>query len=152
MTYTSVESLDIERILEALPHRYPFVLVDRVTEMVSGSHVVARKMVSANEPWCLGHFPGHPIMPGVLVIEALAQAGGILAHVSDGASARGGKMLLLGIDKAKFRRPVAPGDRLDLRVEISQRRGNVWRFRGEARVDGALCAQAELLTTIVEAS
>ncbi|MEZ4220557.1 MAG: 3-hydroxyacyl-ACP dehydratase FabZ [Polyangiaceae bacterium] len=141
--------LDIQAILEILPHRYPFVLVDRVTNIKAGEHIDGIKMVSHNEPWVIGHFPGRPIMPGVLIIEALAQIGGILAYASDPVDPRSHLMYFLGIDKAKFRHTVTPGDRLDLHVEVVQHRTNVWKFRGEATVDGTLCAQGEMLASIV---
>ncbi|MBK6515396.1 MAG: 3-hydroxyacyl-ACP dehydratase FabZ [Polyangiaceae bacterium] len=143
--------LDIQAILGVLPHRFPFVMVDRVTELVPGSHVRGHKCVSFNEPWFPGHFPGRPIMPGVLILEALAQIGGVLAHQSQTQPLVGERvMFFLGIDKAKFRRPVEPGDRLDLHVTILQARSSVFRFRGEASVDGERCAEAELLASAVE--
>ena len=142
--------LDIGRILEILPHRYPFVLVDRVTDIEPGKRITGHKMVSYNEPWCQGHFPGRPIMPGVLIIEALAQIGGILAYASEPFDASTSLMYFLGIDKAKFRHTVTPGDRLDLVVEVMHHRTNVYKFRGEASVDGTLCAQGELLASIVD--
>lgn len=144
--------LDIAKILEVLPHRYPFVMVDRVTEIEPGAFIRGHKMVSYNEPWCVGHFPGRPIMPGVLIVESLAQIGGILAYASDPFDATQSLMYFLGIDKAKFRRPVTPGDRLDLHVEVVHHRGNVWKLRGQAMVEGALAAQSELLATIVDSA
>jgi 3-hydroxyacyl-[acyl-carrier-protein] dehydratase len=143
-------TIEIPKILEILPHRYPFVLVDRVTEIDAGKSIRGHKMVSANEPWCMGHFPGRPIMPGVLIIEALAQIGGILAYASEPFDASTSLMYFLGIDKAKFRHTVTPGDRLDLFVEVVHHRSNVWRLRGEATVDSTLCAQGELLASIVD--
>jgi 3-hydroxyacyl-[acyl-carrier-protein] dehydratase len=142
--------LDIERILAILPHRWPFVLVDRVTEIVPGERIVGHKCVSMNEPWFQGHFPARPIMPGVLVIEALAQVGGLLAYATEPFDAKTSLMYFLGIDKAKFRRPVTPGDRLDLEVSIVHHRTNVWKLRGEASVEGTLCAHAELLASVVD--
>ena len=147
---TKKVELDIQRILEILPHRYPFVLVDRVTEILPGESIRGHKMVSANEPWCMGHFPGRPIMPGVLIIEALAQIGGILAYASEPFDSSTSLMYFLGIDKAKFRNTVTPGDKLDLFVEVLHHRSNVWRLRGEATVDSTLCAQGELLASIVD--
>lgn len=141
--------LDIERILSILPHRWPFVLVDRVTDVVPGESIRGHKCVTFNEPWFQGHFPKHPIMPGVLVIEALAQIGGILAYATEPFDDNS-LVYFLGIDKAKFRRPVVPGDRLDLEVTIMQHRTNVWKLRGEASVEGALCAQGELLASVVD--
>lgn len=142
--------LDIERILRILPHRWPFVLVDRVTEVVPGQRIRGHKCVSMNEPWFQGHFPRHPIMPGVLVIEALAQIGGILAYATEPFDDTSSLLYFLGIDKAKFRRPVTPGDRLDLEVSIVHHRTNVWKLRGEASVEGTLCAQGELLASVVD--
>lgn len=142
--------IEIPKILEILPHRYPFVMVDRITEIEKGEYIRGVKMVSSNEPWCPGHFPGRPIMPGVLVIEALAQIGGILAYASEPFDASSSLMYFLGIDKAKFRHTVTPGDRLDLYVEVVHHRSNVWKLRGEATVDDTLCAQGELLASIVD--
>jgi 3-hydroxyacyl-[acyl-carrier-protein] dehydratase len=142
--------IEIPKILEILPHRYPFVLVDRVTEIVPGELIRGHKMVSYNEPWCQGHFPGHPIMPGVLIIEALAQVGGILAYASEPFDATSSLMYFLGIDKAKFRNTVTPGDRLDLEVQVLHHRSNVWKLKGEATVEGTLCASGELLASIVD--
>ncbi len=143
-------SLDINRILAILPHRFPFVLVDRVTEIVAGKSIRGHKCVAMNEPWFQGHFPGRPIMPGVLILESMAQIGGILAYASEPFDASNSLMYFLGIDKAKFRRPVTPGDRLDLEVSIIHHRTNVWKFHGEASVDGALCAHADLLASVVD--
>jgi 3-hydroxyacyl-[acyl-carrier-protein] dehydratase len=142
--------LDIERILAILPHRWPFVLVDRVTEIIPGERIVGHKCVSMNEPWFQGHFPARPIMPGVLVLEALAQIGGLLAYATEPFDAKTSLMYFLGIDKAKFRRPVTPGDKLDLEVAIVHHRTNVWKLRGEASVEGTLCAHAELLASVVD--
>jgi 3-hydroxyacyl-[acyl-carrier-protein] dehydratase len=143
-------SLDIERILAILPHRAPFVMVDRVTEVVAGERIRGQKCVAMNEPWFQGHFPARPIMPGVLLLEALAQTAGILAYASEPFDASTSLMYFLGIDKAKFRRPVTPGDRVDLDVTILHHRTNVWKFHGEASVDGTLCAHAELLASVVD--
>jgi 3-hydroxyacyl-[acyl-carrier-protein] dehydratase len=136
--------------LEILPHRYPFVMVDRVTEIVPNESIRGHKMVSYNEPWCQGHFPGRPILPGVLIVEALAQIGGILAYASEPFDTTNSLMYFLGIDKAKFRHTVTPGDKLDLMVEVLHHRSNVWKLRGEATVDGTLCASGELLASIVD--
>jgi 3-hydroxyacyl-[acyl-carrier-protein] dehydratase len=142
--------LDIDRILQILPHRWPFVMVDRVTEVVPHQFIRGHKCVSMNEPWFLGHFPQNPIMPGVLVIEALAQIGGILAYASEPFDEATSLLYFLGIDKAKFRRPIVPGDRLDLEVKVIHHRTNVWKLNGEASVDGVLCAQGELLASVVD--
>ena len=143
-------TIDIERILTILPHRWPFVLVDRVTEVVPGERIRGHKCVAFNEPWFQGHFPSRPIMPGVLILESLAQIGGILAYASEPFDASNSLMYFLGIDKAKFRRPVTPGDKLDLEVSILHHRTNVWKLKGEASVDGTLCAHAELLASVVD--
>jgi len=121
-----------------------------VTDVVPNERIRGHKSVSMNEPWFLGHFPKHPIMPGVLVIEALAQIGGILAYASEPFDPATSLLYFLGIDKAKFRRPVVPGDRLDLEVHVLHHRTNVWKLRGEASVDGTLCAQGELLASVVD--
>ena len=142
--------LDIHRILQILPHRLPFVLVDRVVQIVPHKTIRGHKCVAYNEPWFQGHFPQRPIMPGVLILEALAQIGGILAYASEPFDPTTNLMFFLGIDKAKFRHTVIPGDRLDLMVEVIHHRSNVWKMRGEASVDGTLCAQGELLATIVD--
>jgi 3-hydroxyacyl-[acyl-carrier-protein] dehydratase len=143
-------TIDIDRILTILPHRWPFVLVDRVTEVVAHERIRGHKCVSMNEPWFVGHFPGRPIMPGVLILEALAQIGGLLAYASEPFDAQSSLMYFLGIDKAKFRRPVVPGDRLDLEVSVLHHRTNVWKLKGEAFVDETLCAQGELLASVVD--
>ncbi len=143
-------SIDIDRILQILPHRFPFVMVDRVTEVVPFERIRGHKSVAMNEPWFLGHFPSRPMMPGVLILEALAQIGGLLAYASEPFDAQSSLMYFLGIDKAKFRRPVVPGDRLDLEVSVLTHRTNVWKFKGEASVDGTLCAQGELLASVVD--
>ena len=145
----SAPALDIDRILQILPHRWPFVLVDRVTEIVEHERIRGHKCVSMGEPWFQGHFPGRPVMPGVLILEALAQLGGILAYASDPFDASSSLMYFLGVDKAKFRRIVIPGDRLDLEVSVIHHRSNVWKLRGEASVEGTLCAQGELLASVV---
>lgn len=142
--------LDIERILRILPHRWPFVLVDRVTDVTPNERIRGHKCVSMNEPWFVGHYPKTPIMPGMLVLESLAQIGGILAYASEPFDEQRSLLYFLGIDKAKFRRPVIPGDRLDLDVSIVHHRTNVWKLKGEASVDGTLCAQAEFLASVVD--
>lgn len=143
-------SLDIQQVLSILPHRYPFVMVDRVTEVTPGKSIRGHKNVTFNEPYFQGHFPQRPIMPGVLILEALAQIGGILAYASDPFDKTSNLMFFLGIDKAKFRHTVEPGDRLDLYVEVLHHRSNVWKLRGEATVDGTRCAEGELLASVVD--
>lgn len=140
----------IDKILKILPHRWPFVLVDRVTSVVPHERIAGRKCVSMAEPWFQGHFPERPIMPGVLILEALAQIGGILAYASEPFDASNSIMYFLGIDKAKFRRPVTPGDTLEIDVRVLHHRSNVWKLKGEAHVEGILCAEAELLASVVD--
>ena len=142
--------LDIRKILSILPHRMPFVMVDRVNEIVPNQVIRGYKNVSINEPFFQGHFPGDPIMPGVLIVEALTQIGGVLAYATDPFDVPGSLMYFLGIDKTKFRHPVRPGDRLDLEVKVLGHHSNVWKLRGEATVNGTLCAEGQLLASVVE--
>ena len=138
-----VDSAEIERLL---PHRYPFLLVDRVVEFQKDKRVLAYKNVTCNEPFFTGHFPGHPVMPGVLVVEALAQAGGLLTQLSrDPGAGDGQTFYLVKVDNAKFSRMVVPGDRLELDVELRRRIRNMAQYVGVARVDGEQVACAEIL-------
>ncbi|HAG50871.1 MAG: 3-hydroxyacyl-[acyl-carrier-protein] dehydratase FabZ [Deltaproteobacteria bacterium GWC2_42_51] len=140
--------IDINEILKILPHRYPFLLVDKVVEFEAGKKAKGIKNVTINEPFFQGHFPNHPIMPGVLIIEAMAQVGGILAFKS--ANVANKAVYFMGIDKARFRKPVLPGDKLELVLEVTKNRGSIWAFKGEAYVDGSLVAEAGLMATIVD--
>lgn len=138
--------MDIHEILEYLPHRYPFLLVDRVVEVVPGKSIHAYKNITINEPFFVGHFPHHPVMPGVLIMEALAQAAGILSFkTEDKKPTQSDVFYFAGIDDARFKRPVMPGDQLHLHVEIERQMRGVWKFKGEARVDGQLAAEARLM-------
>jgi 3-hydroxyacyl-[acyl-carrier-protein] dehydratase len=140
--------LDINDIKQRLPHRYPFLLVDRVLSCEPGKSLVAVKNVTADEPYFQGHFPNKPIMPGVLIIEALAQATGILASVTIGHHAQEDSLYyLVAIDRARFRRPVEPGDQLILEVTMDRMRQGIWRFNAVARVGEELVASAVLMTT-----
>ncbi len=138
--------MDINDILEHLPHRYPFLLVDKVVDYEAGKYLTGIKNVSYNEPQFTGHFPQKPILPGVLVIEALAQATGILAYKStDSKPDENSLYYLVGIDKARFKRPVNPGEQLVLKVEVVKNMRGVWKFNAEATVDEQLVASAELM-------
>jgi len=139
---------DIHKIMELLPHRYPFLMVDRVLELVRGERVTAVKNVSINEPFFQGHFPVEPIMPGVLILEALGQAGGILAFDALPEESRGIPVYFMGMDKVKFRKPVVPGDQLVLDVRVLKTRGKVIKLAGIARVDDQVVAEAELMATL----
>lgn len=143
--------LDVTAIQSMLPHRYPFLLVDRVVEFEAHKRVLAYKNVSINEPYFNGHFPGHPVMPGVLVIEALAQAGGILTQLSHQSGTEGKLFYLVKIDGAKFSRMVVPGDRLELEVTLKRVIRNMAMYTGVARVDGEQAACAEILCAEVQA-
>jgi len=141
--------LDVIEIQAILPHRYPFLLVDRIEELEIGKRVVGIKNVTINEPFFQGHFPGRPIMPGVLIIEAMAQVGGVLAFKS--AKEGSAKLVyFMGIEKAKFRKPVTPGDRLRFVVAVLRARHPYWKMRGEAFVDDALVCEAELMAMITD--
>jgi 3-hydroxyacyl-[acyl-carrier-protein] dehydratase len=141
---TDNKTLDIEAIMERLPHRFPFLMVDRVLSVEPGKSIVAIKNVTANEAHFVGHFPGHPVMPGVLVLEALAQAAGVLAFES--ATDKSLWVLyLVGIDNARFKQVVRPGDQVILKVELVQRRRSLWRYEARAEVDGKLVVEAEFL-------
>jgi 3-hydroxyacyl-[acyl-carrier-protein] dehydratase len=142
--------MDIVKILSALPHRYPFLLVDRIVEVVKGERIHAYKNVTFNEEFFQGHFPGRPVMPGVLQLEAMAQAGGLLAYESEPFDPAEKLIFLMSFDKVKFRRVVIPGDRLDLHVTVGRQKGSIWRLHGEARVDGQIASEAEMMAMIAD--
>jgi len=145
--------LDIMEIQEILPHRYPFLLVDRITKMEKGESIIGYKNISISEPAFMGHFPGHPIYPGVLILEGMAQAGGVLALKSNDLTNEelANKVIyFMSIDKAKFRTPVKPGDKLEYKIEVKKLRGNLIVLDGKAYVDDALVAEAELKAMIVD--
>jgi 3-hydroxyacyl-[acyl-carrier-protein] dehydratase len=142
--------IDINEIQKILPHRYPFLLVDRVLEFTPNEKLIGYKNVTLNEPFFQGHFPGHPVMPGVLILEALAQACALLAYKSDTVDTSNLVVYLMAIDGAKFRKPVVPGDRLTLTASVMKHKGQIWKQRGEATVDGTRVAEAEFLATVVE--
>ena len=141
---------DIRQVMAALPHRYPMLLVDRVAELVLDERITAIKAVSINEPFFAGHFPGRPIMPGVLIVEALAQAAGVLAVESLGLANSGKLVYFMAIENAKFRTPVEPGCLLRLEVEFVQKRSSVCKFAGQALVDGKLAAEANFTAMIAD--
>ena len=140
--------MDINQIMAYLPHRYPFLMVDRVLEIVAGERIQALKNVTVNEPFFQGHFPGAPIMPGVLIVEGMAQTGGVLYFHSLSEEERGSLMYFMGIDNVKFRKPVVPGDQLIFTVEFLKQRRKVVKMKGTATVDGELATEAEFLATI----
>jgi len=143
--------LDVEGIQRLLPHRPPFLLVDRVVAFEKDTSLTAIKGVTMNEPFFAGHFPGHPVMPGVLILEALAQAAGLLACMSlPPEKVSNTVTYLMGIDGARFRRPVVPGDRLELRVVVTRHKGAVWKQTGTALVDGEVVAEAEFMAMLAD--
>jgi 3-hydroxyacyl-[acyl-carrier-protein] dehydratase len=143
---------DVTEIMEMIPHRYPFLLVDRVTEYEAGKRLVALKNVTLNENFFAGHFPGKPIMPGVLIVEALAQAAALYTVIESGSSAKDKTVYFMSIDQAKFRKPVVPGDGVYLHVRPVQSRRNVHKFECEARVNGAKVTEAVLTAMIADKS
>ena len=141
--------MDVYEVLSRLPHRFPMLMIDRVIECDPGKRIVAVKNVSINEPYFPGHFPGIPIMPGVLILEAMAQAAGLLAFSTLGLQADGQSLYYFaGIDRARFKRPVKPGDQLRIEVEATANRLNLWKFTCVAKVDGAVATEAEIMCTM----
>ncbi len=140
--------IDIKEIQKLLPHKYPFLMVDKIIELEPGVEAIGIKNVTINEEFFQGHFPGQPIMPGVLIIEAMAQVAGILAYRSGANAGKG--VYFMSIEKAKFRKPVVPGDQLKLVVNILQQRGNVWKFSGTAYVDDKVSAEAEFTAMVTD--
>ena len=149
-TATSIGPLDIKRVMAALPHRYPMLLVDRVEELVIDQRITAIKAVSMNEEFFQGHFPGRPIMPGVLQVEALAQAAGVLAVESLGLAGSGKLVYFMSIDGVKFRKPVEPGVLLKLEVEFVQKRSRVCKFAGKATLNGEVATECEFTAMIAD--
>jgi beta-hydroxyacyl-ACP dehydratase FabZ len=144
------KAFDIQEIMKLLPHRYPFIMVDRILELTPGEKVIALKNVTINEPFFQGHFPENPIMPGVLIIEAMGQAGAVLAAKSLELEPHGSLIYFMGMDKVKFRKPVTPGDQLIFEMKFLKQRRNVFRMSGTAYVDENVVAQAELMATFGE--
>ena len=141
--------MEFRRILETLPHRYPILLVDRILEVEAGRRIVGLKNVTFNEPFFQGHFPGHPIMPGVLIVEAMAQTGGVLL-LGELERPEDKVVYFMSLDNVKFRRPVVPGDQLRMEVEVLQNRGSTCRLKGMAYVEGKLVTEAEMMARIVD--
>jgi len=145
-----VEVVDIARILQAIPHRYPFLMIDRVVDLVTNQSAIGIKNVSVNESFFQGHFPNHPVMPGVLIIEAMAQTAAILVVETLGPDAAGRVVYFMSVEGAKFRRPVVPGDQLRIHCTKQRNRGNVWKFEAVARVDGISVAEATYTAMIMD--
>ena len=147
------DSMDVQAIMDRIPHRYPMLLVDRIIDIVPGESCTGIKNVSINEPFFQGHFPNHPIMPGVLIIESMAQTAATLVVDSlEGISSATHVVYFMTIEEARFRKPVVPGDQLQVKVKKDRQRGNVWKFRGEAYANGALCAEASFTAMLLPES
>src|SRR5258708_2265076 len=146
-----VPDLDIHRIREMIPHRYPFLMIDRVVEVIPNESAIGIKNVTINEPYFAGHFPQRPVMPGVLIIEAMAQTAAVLVVQTLGREAEGKLVYFMTVENARFRRPVGPGDTLRVHVSKQRNRGTVWKFAGEARVDGHLVAEATYAAMLMDA-
>lgn len=146
----TLEALDIQDILKMIPHRYPLLLVDKLIDIIPGKSATGIKNVTMNEPQFQGHFPGRPIMPGVMIVESMAQTAGVLVIKSLGVESQGKHVLFMAIDNAKFRKPVVPGDTMHVNVEIRQQRGPVWRFSAVVLVDGKKVAEADFSAMIVD--
>lgn len=144
------KSIDIERIMEMIPHRYPFLMIDKLINVIPGASAVGVKNVTIGEPYFQGHFPSRPVMPGVLIIEAMAQTAAVLVIETLGVKAEGSLVYFLSVDAARFRKTVVPGDTLHIHVEKQYNRGNVWKFKGEARVGDTLMADATFAAMIME--
>ncbi|WP_207478809.1 3-hydroxyacyl-ACP dehydratase FabZ [Arenibaculum pallidiluteum] len=137
-----VAEIDVGRIMEMIPHRYPMLMIDRVVDVVPGESAVGIKNVSINEQYFQGHFPSYPVMPGVLIIESMAQTAAVLVVHTLGKESEGKLVYFMTVDEARFRKPLVPGDTVHVHVSKIRSRGNVWKFKGEAKVNGTLCAEA----------
>jgi 3-hydroxyacyl-[acyl-carrier-protein] dehydratase len=142
--------IDVNQIMEMIPHRYPMLLIDRIVEYELGKRAVGLKNVTFNEPHFMGHFPGFPIMPGVLIVEAMAQTAAALVVKTLGEDAQGKLVYFMSIDEARFRKPVVPGDQLHIEVEVQKARGSIWKFKGIARVGDTVCADATYSAMIMD--
>jgi len=145
-----IGTIDVQRIMQAIPHRYPFLLIDRVDDIALNESAVGVKNVSINEPFFQGHFPNHPVMPGVLIIESMAQTAAVLVVETLGPEAAGKVVYFMLIENAKFRRPVMPGDQMRIHVRKERNRGNVWKFSAEAKVEGQVVAEATYAAMIMD--
>ena len=141
----SAETIDIEGIIKLLPHRYPFILVDRILEVASGESIVGLKNVTINEPFFQGHFPTRPIMPGVLILEGMAQVGGLLAYITEQDMVGEKLIYFAAMDGVKFRQPVVPGDQIIFKLNVLKRKGKIWKMAGQALVENKLVAEAQLM-------
>jgi len=146
----NAEYFDVNRIMEMIPHRYPFLLVDRIKDVVPDESALGIKNVTINEPFFAGHFPGHPVMPGVLIVESMAQTAGCLVVATMGEEAEGKLVYFMSVDECRFRKPVVPGDQLMIHVTKERRRGNVWKFKGVAKVDDQVVAEATYAAMILD--
>ncbi|WP_149537549.1 3-hydroxyacyl-ACP dehydratase FabZ [Siccirubricoccus phaeus] len=149
-TSEAVEAFDIAQIMRAIPHRYPMLMVDRVVEVVKNVSAVGIKNVTINENYFQGHFPEHPVMPGVLIIESMAQTAAVLVVETLGPEARGKLVYFMTVENAKFRKPVVPGDQMRVHVVKERQRGNIWKFQAEAKVDGKVVAEANYAAMILD--
>lgn len=147
---TTGAEVDIERIMEMIPHRYPFLMIDRVIDIIPRKSAVGVKNVSVNEPHFQGHFPRRKVMPGVMIIEAMAQTAAVLVVETLGAEAEGKLVYFISVDNARFRKPVVPGDTLHIHIAVRQNRGNVWKFNCEAKVNGVLTSEATIAAMILD--
>ena len=145
-----VAEIDIGRVMEMIPHRYPMLMIDKVVDVVAGESATGVKNVTINEPFFQGHFPARPVMPGVLIIEAMAQTAAVLVVHTLGPESEGKLVYFMSVDNARFRRPVFPGDRLDVHVVKQRNRGNVWKFEGRAKVGANLMAEAVFAAMILD--
>jgi 3-hydroxyacyl-[acyl-carrier-protein] dehydratase len=148
-TGSTVDAIDVHRIMEMIPHRYPFLMIDRVVDIVPGVKATGVKNVTINEPYFAGHFPERPVMPGVLIIEAMAQTAAVFVVHTLGVESEGKLVYFMSVDGARFRKPVEPGDQLRVEVTKQRSRGNVWKFTGAAKVDGKLVAEATYAAMIM---
>lgn len=146
----AASTIDIHRIVQMIPHRYPFLLIDRLLDVVPGESAVGLKNVTMNEPHFQGHFPNRPVMPGVLIVEAMAQTAAVIVVSQLGAAAEGRLVYFMSIENARFRKPVEPGDQLKIYCKKERQRANVWKFSGEAKVDGVVVAEASYTAMIMD--